>query len=83
VFANIDEMAKVATVSADAAPDDGRFVVVLLRYRSKVQVLATALRAATRGLGPQPSTRRYEFRALRAMQMQIDGEIVELAAGTG
>lgn len=82
LFANIDEMAKVATVSDDAAPDDGRFEIVLLPYRSKAHVLATALRAATWGLGPQPSARRYAFRALHAMPMQIDGEIVELAVGT-
>jgi diacylglycerol kinase (ATP) len=82
LFANIDEMAKVATLSDDAAPDDGRFEIILLRYRSKAHVLATALRAATWGLGVQPSARRYTFRAVDAMPLQLDGELVELAPGT-
>jgi hypothetical protein len=45
-------------------------------------VLATAVRAATRGLGPQPSTTHYAFTALAPMPLQLDGELVELAADT-
>ena len=47
-----------------------------------VALLGVAVRAATRGLGPQPSTTHYAFTALAPMPLQLDGELVELAAGT-
>jgi diacylglycerol kinase (ATP) len=79
IFANIREMAKYATLSEDGRPDDGRFEVIILRHTAKWRVLATAVRAAVRGLGPQPSVRQYRFRTLDPMPMQIDGEVLELA----
>jgi diacylglycerol kinase (ATP) len=82
VFANISEMAKYATLSAGARPDDGLFEVVTQRRTGKLRVLATALQAATRGLGPQPSTTHYAFTTLAPMPLQLDGELVELDADT-
>lgn len=81
VFANIDQMAKYATLS-EGDPDDGVFEVITIPHASKWKVLLTALRAATRGLGPQPSTRSYEFRTVDPTPLQVDGEVIEVAAGT-
>jgi diacylglycerol kinase (ATP) len=82
VFANIHEMAKVATLSeGDGRPDDGTFEVVTLRHTAKWRILATALRAALRGLGPQPSVHEYEFTTVKPMPLQIDGEVMDLPAG--
>nr|WP_221203270.1 diacylglycerol kinase family protein [Modestobacter versicolor] len=82
VFANIGEMAKYARLSEGGRPDDGVFEVVTQRRTGRLRVLATALRAATRGLGPQPSATHFAFTALAPMPLQLDGELVELAAGT-
>jgi diacylglycerol kinase (ATP) len=82
VFANIAEMAKYATLSEDGRPDDGRFEVVTQRQTGKLRVLATAIRAATRGLGPQPSATHYAFTTLAPMPLQLDGELMELGADT-
>ncbi|NEK58308.1 diacylglycerol kinase [Geodermatophilus sabuli] len=82
VFANISEMAKYATLSDDGRPDDGRFEVITQRRTGKLRVLATAIRAATRGLGPQPSTTHYAFTTLAPMPLQLDGELMELDANT-
>ncbi len=82
VFANIHEMAKYATLSEGSRPDDGRFEVITQQRTGKLRVLATALRAATRGLGPQPSVTHYAFTTLAPMPLQLDGELVELDAGT-
>ena len=82
LFANISEMAKYATLSEGGRPDDGRFEVITQRRTGKLQVLATALRAATRGLGPQPSTTHYAFTTLVPMPLQLDGELMELEADT-
>jgi diacylglycerol kinase (ATP) len=82
VFANINQMAKVATLSEeDGRPDDGAFEVITMRHTAKWRILATALRAASRGLGPQPSVRHYDFTSVKPMPLQIDGEVMDLAAG--
>jgi diacylglycerol kinase (ATP) len=82
VFANIAEMAKYARLSEDSRPDDGRFEVITQRQTGKLRVLATAIRAATRGLGPQPSATHYAFTTLAPMPLQLDGELMELDANT-
>ena len=82
VFANVAEMAKYARLSDAGAPDDGRFEVVTQRQTGKLRVLATAIRAATKGLGPQPSATHYAFTTLAPMPLQLDGELVELDADT-
>jgi diacylglycerol kinase (ATP) len=82
VFANIDEMAKHARLSEGGSPDDGRFEVITQRQTGKLRVLATAVRAATRGLGPQPSATHYAFTTLVPMPLQLDGELIELEADT-
>ena len=59
VFANIAEMAKYATLSENGRPDDGQFEVISLPHTAKWRILGVALKAATRGLGPQPTARHY------------------------
>jgi diacylglycerol kinase family enzyme len=82
VFANIAEMAKYALLSDDGRPDDGRFEVITQRRTGKLRVLATALRAATQGLGRQPTATHYAFTTLAPMPLQLDGELMELEADT-
>lgn len=82
VFANIPQMAKVATLSENGSPDDGLFEVITLPHLSKWRVLGTAVRAATRGLGPQPTAREYSFVALQPMPLQMDGEVLQVVAGS-
>ncbi len=82
LYANIDRMAKVANLSDDGRPDDGRFELVLLPRRSKLRVLLTALRSATVGLGPQPHETHHELTIRSPMPLQLDGELVELDADT-
>jgi diacylglycerol kinase (ATP) len=81
IFANIPEMAKFAVLSDDGRPDDGRFEVIILRHTAKWRVLATAVKAAFRGLGPQPTAHEYRFRTVDPMPVQIDGEVSEFERG--
>jgi diacylglycerol kinase family enzyme len=81
IFANIREMAKFAELSDEGRPDDGRFEVIVLRHTAKWRVLATAMRAAFRGLGPQPTAREYHFRTMDAMPVQVDGEVADFPRG--
>ena len=82
VFANIAQMAKVATLAEDEGkPDDGLFEVITLRHTSKLRILAMAIKASTIGLGKQPSVRSYSFTTVTPLPLQIDGEVVDLPAG--
>ena len=81
IFANIREMAKFAQLSDEGRPDDGLFEIIILRHTAKWRILATAIRAALRGLGPQPTSREYRFRTVDPMPVQIDGEVTELDRG--
>lgn len=82
LFANIAEMAKYATLSEDGRPDDGVFEVVTLPHSSKLRVLFVAVKAAISGLGDQPTATHYAFTTLKPAPLQLDGELVELEAGT-
>jgi diacylglycerol kinase (ATP) len=82
LFANISEMAKYATLSENGRPDDGRFEVVTIPHAAKWRILAVAFKAATRGLGPQPTATRYSFVTLKPTPLQLDGELLTLEPGT-
>jgi diacylglycerol kinase (ATP) len=82
VFANIAEMAKYATLSESGRPDDGRFEVITVPHTAKWRILGVAVKAATRGLGPQPTARHYRFTTLKPTPMQLDGEIITTDAAT-
>lgn len=83
VLANIPEMAKVAKLSKAAEqPTDGRFEVILFPHAGKARILFKALRAATKGLGPQPSVSEYRFTSIKPMPFQLDGEVQDLDADT-
>jgi len=62
VFANIAQMAKVATMAEETGtPDDGMFEVITLKHTAKWRILATAVKASIAGLGKQPSVRTFAF----------------------
>lgn len=82
LFANIAEMAKYAVLSDAGRPDDGRFEVITLPHTAKWRVLATAVRAAVRGLGPQPTARHYAFTTIKPIPLQVDGELLALDPDT-
>jgi diacylglycerol kinase (ATP) len=82
LFANINQMAKYATLSDAGRPDDGKFEVITVAHTAKWRILAVAWRAATRGLGPQPTATHYGFTPVKPTPLQLDGEILELDPGT-
>ena len=78
VLANVASMATYATISDGGDPRDGVFEVVTIPHTGRLRMLRVAVRAALRGLGPQPTARRYAFRTTVATPLQLDGEVVEL-----
>jgi diacylglycerol kinase (ATP) len=82
VCANISRMAKVLKLSDETTPDDGRFELILSPHRSKARLVITALRLITLGAGHPPRLSTYTFETLEAMPIQLDGEVLELAASS-
>ena len=82
LFANIAQMAKHATLSDTGSPEDGRFEVIAIPHTAKWRVLTVALKAITRGLGPQPTATHYGFTTLAPTPLQLDGEVLELDTHT-
>ncbi|WP_028267252.1 diacylglycerol/lipid kinase family protein [Arthrobacter sp. MA-N2] len=81
VLANIPEMAKYVTLSdADDKLADGKFEVIIFPHVAKWRVLWATLRAATQGLGEQPSVSSYSFTTLKPLSYQIDGEVKSVDA---
>lgn len=82
VFANISQMAKVATLAEETRrPDDGMFEVITLRHTAKWRILANAVKASITALGKQPSVHSYSFTTLTPLPVQIDGEVMDLPGG--
>ena len=82
VFANISGMAKVLKLSEDGKPTDGMFEVVMVPRRHKLGMVLWALKSATISQGKQPQVSQMSFTALQRMPIQLDGEVVDIAADT-
>lgn len=81
VFANINEMAKIIKLDDENTVHDGKFEVIELRHRSKLAMLGTLLRAAVVGFSDPPSYQSYSLKNLKALPIQLDGEIERLPKG--
>lgn len=82
VFANITRMAKYGRLGRSGRPDDGQFEVVSRRHGRRWRIAAMALRAATIGLATQAHVSRVEFVTPGAVDLQMDGEVLPVAAGS-
>lgn len=82
ILANVTGMAKYGTVSDALVPSDGRFEVIALPHSSRWALALMTLRAVTIGLGPQDSVERYAFTTHSPLPVQLDGELLEVPAGS-
>lgn len=82
VFGNVNRMSKVISLGSDSRPDDGQFEVYTTRARSNLAMIGTLLRASTVGLEPQQQTSAFQFETQRAMEVQCDGEVMQLPDST-
>ena len=82
VFANIDRMAKYATIDEDSAPDDGRYETLLIRHRSKLRLLADFTRVLRGKHEVLSRSEPYAFTTHTPMPLQLDGELMQVDGGT-
>ncbi len=82
IFANIGEMAKVLTISKQWKPDDGLFEIVTFKHGHKMRLLRKLFRATVDGLETTKQTQRFEFKTLKKMPAQLDGEVLMISSGS-
>ncbi len=80
IFANINEMAKFVKLDAKNTVHDGKFEVIAVRHRGKLNMLRKLVGAALSGFHRPPSFARYSFICIEASPIQLDGEIEQLPA---
>lgn len=78
LFGNIDRMSKVLKISENSSVKDGKFEMSSIRFHSKLRLILYLLTAATVGLKKSRSIKKYEFDTIRAIPIQIDGEVFML-----
>lgn len=83
VFSNIGRMSKVLSLADHASVHDGKFEITGTQSRSPLNLFSFLIKAATVGLsGEAPQHTRFDFRCVRPLTMQLDGEVFSFAAGT-
>lgn len=78
IFSNINQMAKVLTVSKNGHPQDGIFELSLFPSDNKVRLVGRLLKAATVGLKPSRQTSHYEFATNDKTVLHLDGEVLNI-----
>jgi diacylglycerol kinase (ATP) len=78
IFANINQMAKVLTLAEENHPDDGKFEIVQFRAGKKRKLLGRLVKAAMSNLPTPKQAATYEFKTIKKMPMQLDGEVINL-----
>lgn len=81
IFSNVGRMSKIIRVPKYGSSDDGVFEVSYLYQRNKIELIRQLANAALLGMKAEITTGEFVFETLRSLPVQIDGEIVKLAAG--
>lgn len=82
ICSTIPEMAKVLSFSDKTRPRDGKFEVTTFRHRGKWALILRLLKGIFRHLEAGKQTGRFDFTLLVPAPMQLDGEVMEIEAGT-
>ncbi len=82
IFSNILQMSKVLTLADDGSVTDGKFEINFYNGDSKLGLYGHLLKAAARSLDSQTHVQEFHFRTIKSTKLQLDGEIVPLAAQT-
>lgn len=82
LFTNIGEMAKRLTMAKNAAPDDGKFEVVIFPHTGKRALLWRIFRASVARLEEASQARSFTLVVRNKTKLQLDGELRTVDADT-
>ena len=80
LFGNINQMAKVLTLSPKNKPKDGKFEVVMFPAGRKLRLIKTLAKATISHLENVTRESSYSFTVIKRMPMQLDGEVMSVSA---
>lgn len=80
IFSNIDTMSKYLSVSQSSSMTDGKFEVTIFGHRSKLQLIATLLKASTQGVEEDHRVSKFSLQTVHRTLIQADGEVIVLDA---
>lgn len=81
IFSNVRRMSKIIRIPGYTSGDDGKMEVSYLHYRNPFKLVSDLIHAAVFGLTEDGQVAEFDFQTLRPTSVQIDGEVVRLAAG--
>lgn len=80
IFSNVDTMSKYLSVSQSSSMTDGKFEVTIFGHRSKLQLIATLLKASTHGVKEDHRVGEFSLQTVHKTLVQADGEVIVLDA---
>lgn len=80
IFSNVDTMSKYLSVSQSSSMTDGKFEVTIFGHRSKLQLIATLLKASTQGVKEDHRVGKFSLQTVHKTLVQADGEVIALDA---
>lgn len=78
IFANIDRMSKVISLSSDAKLDDGKFEVYESPAGSIWQIVHYLFKGTTVGLQSVKTSESFTYTASKPHKIQLDGEVFDV-----
>lgn len=82
ICSSIPEMAKVLTLAEHAKPDDGKFELTALPHNHKLRMIGRLFKGVVGSLEARSRQSTLRFTLLQAAPIQLDGEVLSLAAGS-
>lgn len=80
IFSNVDTMSKHLSVSRPSSMTDGKFEVTIFGRRSKLELIATLLKASTQGIKEDHRVSEFTLQTVHKTLVQADGEVIVLDA---
>lgn len=79
ILSNVGKMSKVLSLSKTSKVDDGKFEV-FTSDSSKANMVGDLVKSATLGVPHEEQTNHYQFKTIKALSVQLDGEVFTLDA---
>ena len=80
ILANIGVMAKYLSLDSGSSPRDGKFEVLRWPHQSRLGLTGLLAKTAAGKDAPPPSVKYFSFKTIKRIPMQLDGELIHLAA---
>lgn len=78
IFSNVQKMSKVLSLSDTATPFDGKFEITKFPHKTKLKLMHSIVKAATKGLGVTNRTSKFTFQTISPLAIQLDGEVFKI-----